>query len=466
MSVQAADFDQFPKAIGNSVQRKKAKKESQHLKKLRILSGVNKGASVDIDDGIYELGSSENCDLIIDDTQVKNHHLFLEVNNGEISVCPIGTQVYIRGKRCSNKQIIKFFDVILVGKTSFCIGPRYKTWPRIKAIRTPVTEEVDNSFDNQTDDDSTAAEQARFKLYHQKKITKTTKLVIPILLSLCLILGIFSFGILLPVQVNSTTPQKKSINELIIQEGLNESVSLQYNQKNELELSGYITNKKKFHNLKAAMLNKYPAVRLRIWTASELLLRANEVLQSLGIEHINVSLVEKGNLTFKGYIPKKSDWKDILRVLSQDIPDVITIDDKQIYSLQQILDNINKHIITSQLDQWVSVESQNKTIKLTGILPKNRFPAWPGFLENFRQQMGFHVDIDDQVTDAKNQIINLPVKSISIGKVSYLTLKDNSKYIEGSLISDGFILQSIHLDHIVISKNNIEYDYYIGIKDD
>lgn len=466
MSVQAADFNQLPKATSNSARRKKAKKQSQHLKKLRILSGVNKGASVDIDDGIYELGSSENCDLIIDDTQVKNHHLFLEVKNGEISVCPIGTQVYIRGKRCSNRQIIKFFDVILVGKTSFCIGPRYKTWPRIKAIRTPISEEVDSDFDKQTDGTPSTAEQARLKLHHQKKITKTTKLIFPILLSLCLILAIFSFGILLPVQVSSKTSPKKSINELITHEGLNESVSIQYNQKNELELSGYITDAKKFHNLKTVMLNKHPAVRLRIWTTTELLLRATEVLQSLGIEHVTVDLIEKGTLTFKGYIPKKADWKDILRVLDQDIPDVITIDDQQIYSLKQISDIINKRLIASQLDQWVSVKSQNKTIKLTGILPKNRYPVWLGFLESFRQQMGFHVDIDDQVTDAKNQIINLPVKSISIGKVSYLTLKDNSKYTEGSLISDGFILQSIYLDHVVISKNNIEYDYYIGIKND
>jgi hypothetical protein len=32
----------------------------------------------------------------------------------------------------------------------------------------------------------------------------------------------------------------------------------------------------------------------------------------------------------------------------------------------------------------------------------------------------------------------------------------------GSFISDGFVLQAINLDHVVLVKNNIKYDYYIG----
>ena len=96
------------------------------------------------------------------------------------------------------------------------------------------------------------------------------------------------------------------------------------------------------------------------------------------------------------------------------------------------------------------------------MLPKEQHDLWAQTLEDFKKQMKFSVDIDDQVIDAKDQKIILPIKSVSIGNVSYLTLKDNSRYIEGAVILNGFVLQAIHLDHIVLSKNNIKYDYYIN----
>jgi type III secretion system YscD/HrpQ family protein len=201
---------------------------------------------------------------------------------------------------------------------------------------------------------------------------------------------------------------------------------------------------------------------MRVWNIADLSLTAKHILGSLGINHVNVSSSESGKLTVSGYVVNKSNWQQVRQTLMRDVPGVEMIDDRQIYSLEQIVGLIKTRINDNVLAQWLSVETYADTIKVTGVLPNDQSVVWLQSLEDFRQELGFSVDINDQVTDAQNQEINLPVKSISIGEVSYLTLKDNSKYIQGSVISDGFTLQAIHADHIVISKNNIKYNYYIG----
>ena len=217
---------------------------------------------------------------------------------------------------------------------------------------------------------------------------------------------------------------------------------LQNNVNSGLELSGYVINSQAFQKLKLSILNKYPDVKMRVWTVSELLLQTRKVLQSLGADHVDVDLVDTGKLAIKGYVAEESDWEHIQHVLAQDIPSVITIDDQHLYSLEQITERLNQHITKESLDQWVTVDSQSETIKVTGVLPKEQHDLWAQTLEDFKKQMKFSVDIDDQVIDAKDQKIILPIKSVSIGNVSYLTLKDNSRYIEGAVILNGFVLTS------------------------
>jgi type III secretion system YscD/HrpQ family protein len=464
MSTGALKIDRLSKK--EALLKKEIKQSgAQPLKKLRVLSGVNKGVSVNLSDGVYELGSSDGCDLIITDEKVKEHHLFLEIRQGEMNVCPIKTLVYVNGKRCVSRQVIHFFDVVMVGGTRFCIGPRDETWPRIRAFNPKVVKAKDTAIVASVEPDKPVVSPKQILLEKQQEdAQKTKKLMFPIILFVCVLLAVFSLGILLPVHTAGagSSTIEDSINRVIQRENLDRSLTLQTNEAGGLELSGYIADMGAFSRLKSTMLNKYPAVRMRVWTASDLVSRAKEILKSLGVHHVEVDLDGDKRLAVKGYVTEQRDWGRARYVLAQDVPDVMTIDDEQIYTLEQILDRMNKLIIEKGLDRWITLKPQTEVIVAKGVLPKDQFDQWLRVLSEFRQDIGFFVDVNDQVIDAKKQKINLPEKSVRIGEVSYLTLKNNSRYTVGSFISDGFVLQAINLDHVVLVKNNIKYDYYIG----
>ena len=465
MSVQALRIDPLSKKNALSKKQIKQRGNEPLLKKLKIFSGVNKGVSVNLTDGVYELGSSESCDLIITDEAVKNHHLFLEIKQGDMNVCPIKTLVHVNGKRCTSRQKINFFDVVMVGSTRFCIGPRDEIWPRIKAFNPKVVKTEGKNIAAMVQVEKPIVSPKQLLLEKQEESAEKTKnLMLPLILFFAVLLAVFSLGILLPAQTAGagSSTIEENINRVIKQENLDRSLMLQTNQEGELELSGYAFDTDAFSRIKSTMLSQYPTVRMRVWTASDLVLRAEEILQSLSVNHVEVSLDGDKKLAVKGYVTELSDWNRARYVLAQDVPDVITIDDKQIYSLEQVLDRMNKLIIEKGLDRWITLKSEADSIIASGVLPKAEHTQWLQTLAEFGKEIGFVVDVNDQVMDAKKQKINLPIKSISIGEVSYLTLKDDSRYTVGSLISNGFVLHAINLDHVVLLKNNIKYDYYTG----
>lgn len=466
MNASSVDFDKFSRIMDDPRDPRIVSDESRCDSKLRILSGVSEGVTVDLQDGSYLLGSSEECDLIIDDKKVESNHLFLEVKGNKITICPISTQLFIGGIPCTARQQIKFFDVVIVGETSFCIGPRRKPWPSIKSPSLADIDQAKNSIVEKKEEEKAVVQQ-EFLKQREESAKKTTQLFFPLVMFFCVILAIFSFGVLFPVQaVTETTGQEEGVNNLISEENLEGSVSLQGNNSSGFVLSGYSADLGAVDRLKTAVLNKYPLVKMRVWNDTELLSKSRKVLKSLGADHVSVDLTEAGVLETRGYTIESYEWEHISSVLAQDTPDVVTIDDKNVYTLAQILRRIDQHIINNELSQWVNVETKLGEIIATGVLPGDKYSLWANTLDNFNQQMEFIVDINDQVINAEDQRIHLPIRSISIGDVSYLTLQDNSKYVEGSLIADGFILQSIHLDHIEVSKNNITYDYYLGVENE
>lgn len=441
-------------------QKNKSKNQLNVKKKLLILSGATKGVSVDLEDGVYEIGSSDACDLIINDPLIMDRHLFMAVNHQTITVCPIGTEVFINGKHHTDLQTINFFDVITIGTTSFCLGFRHQTWPRIKKLKLASPNKTTDSLQTKsTPKTNTKA----FEIFQkkQRQNNKFNQYTITITSFFGLILIIFSLGVLMPVQA---VPKKMSVEKgvelLIDKEHLSHSLQIQYSANGELELSGYVQNTKAYKKLKSTMLNKYPTVKMRVWTVPELLAQAKKLLFSLRAEHVDVEFSNTGKLVVKGYVSNKADWAHIHQVLSADFPSVVTINDQHIYSLQEVTRSLSKKIIENKINQWVSISSESDKLKVEGAMPKEKYSIWEQTLVDFNSQMSFPVDIDNQVINAKEQVINIPIKSISIGNISYLTLKDNSRYIEGGSILDGYVLHKINLNHIVLMKNNIKYDYY------
>ena len=202
MSIQTLDLNLDSKLTEDPLLQNKLRRHSQHRKKLRILSGVNKGATVNLEEGAYKLGRSESCELNIDDPEVTDHHLLLEIKSTKITVTPIETDMYINGKHYIDRQSVNFFDVVMIGATSFCLGPRHKAWPKIKKFKKIVSDsaEDDSLFSEPLQSETSTvndADQDSFESFQQqqklKQATRTNRFILPIMLFFGLILSVFQF---------------------------------------------------------------------------------------------------------------------------------------------------------------------------------------------------------------------------------------------------------------------------------
>ena len=149
---------------------------------------------------------------------------------------------------------------------------------------------------------------------------------------------------------------------------------------------------------------------------------------SLGLD-ISIEMVKSGELVVKGYTAESQDWDRVFSILSQDIPDVVTIDSQKVFTLDEVLTRVNQHMLNKGFSSWVAVDSQSDGVVVSGTLPDEQYVTWEQALADLNQKMGFVIRLDDQVVNAKDQKLDIPIRSISIGDVSYLTLEDNSKYM-------------------------------------
>jgi type III secretion protein D len=58
--------------------------------------------------------------------------------------------------------------------------------------------------------------------------------------------------------------------------------------------------------------------------------------------------------------------------------------------------------------------------------------------------------------------IKLPIRSVSMGRLRYVTLSDGTRCFEGGFLKNGIQIKSIQKGRIVLQKSGQEYNYFLG----
>ncbi len=98
---------------------------------LKLLSGPNAGAEMELAPGDWVLGSDEDSQLLLLDAGVRPQHLLLHISGaGTLTVTPKGGSAVINGAPLpAGGMDVPFFTVFTVGGVHICCGPTGEAWP-------------------------------------------------------------------------------------------------------------------------------------------------------------------------------------------------------------------------------------------------------------------------------------------------------------------------------------------------
>ena len=98
---------------------------------LKVLTGPNQGAELELSAGAYVIGSADECDVNFSDALVAPRHLSVELSEDSIVAKRLDGKVFVDGKpMVDTRQTIKFFQFVTAGSTYFLFGPAGREWPQ------------------------------------------------------------------------------------------------------------------------------------------------------------------------------------------------------------------------------------------------------------------------------------------------------------------------------------------------
>lgn len=115
---------------------------------LKIFSGPHVGAEVVLAEGETTIGSSEDCDLVLDDRLVAAQHASVSIENDTITCKPLGDAVVLIDGKAIEPSTIRPFQYFTLGTTHVAVGPADKPWPHFDLsdfqLRIPVEDDQPN----------------------------------------------------------------------------------------------------------------------------------------------------------------------------------------------------------------------------------------------------------------------------------------------------------------------------------
>lgn len=429
-----------------------AEQKSPYL--LKILSGANFGAKVQLELRSYTIGQSTECDVVLHDQYIAPQHVKLLVTKNGIIVKPLANPVFIDGKDIGGRETrLHPYQVVTLGKVHFAIGSATKPWPKIQK---PVLQHP-------------AQKQRRAK----NKANNTSSDNSPSLwkyliggLALLLIANLLYFkpdvsGVL--NTVGATKPVETQVEESIQTLGF-PNLSIDTLKNDKVRVSGYVQNKQEKQALLNKITNLDKPIAHRIWVANELAEHANYISASYGESDIRFTMQEDGVLTARGYVNNASNWNNARLAILSDIDGIKNIKDEGVDSLQQQLEKFKAYIEKESFSKRVSLAILEGKITVTGELTDAEIVRWRKIKKDFFEAHGNIPDLVENLQSPRSRF-KLAIKGVSVGKVPFITSKDDKKYLVGSHLGEGYYVKSISSDKIILRHNDIEIPVYFGKRD-
>ncbi len=225
-------------------------------------------------------------------------------------------------------------------------------------------------------------------------------------------------------------------------------------------LSGYVDENGNRLALQQYLDGKGLSYRLDLRTMEDLRQGAGFILQKLGYEQLQIrNGKEPGWLRLSGAISAQDErWNSIESLLKQEVPGLLGIENRV-----QVAGAHRKRLDAMLQEQGLAgllrVSESRDRIELSGQLDEARLAQFQQLQLQFRREFGSHpmLELINQSRSPRQDELEFEVRSVSLGRVPYVTLADNRRYPVGGATANGVRILSIQRDAVVVSKGKQQY---------
>ncbi|HCJ11899.1 MAG: hypothetical protein A2Y14_01880 [Verrucomicrobia bacterium GWF2_51_19] len=269
---------------------------------LKIISGPHAGAEVPFD-GTISIGSGEDCDILLVDKAIAEHHLeVMDIEGRLLLKCEDPEHTFVNGKALeADEYPLEAFDVIRIGETEVIIGPAEGRW------EIPATEPIEGAAEVPTTE--TAAVVIEKKPLHRTILGAASALAV---------LGLAYIA--WPTDDVSIKP----INQPAVADFLEQNTLRHTLQDNPPTILAYVETEKDAHKVVTKLQQLQPKAILRIWSQEKILKSAESIVQDKRLP-LKVSVSETPGLVVIVGSLSDNEKQNLLRLLD-DVPGIEKID--------------------------------------------------------------------------------------------------------------------------------------------
>ena len=397
----------------------------------KVLSGVHKGAEIDLDTGSFPVGCGDDCEVVINDAGFAEHALDLTIGEGLSLNLIEAKEAIINGelhsKEAGQSLEISEFDLVTVQGVVFAIAQSGASWPEldlsVNDLKPAVTEQV-ASEDNKESVEPAAKNNGRLL----SRYLPATALSLAALVAVAFfvpyervlgkdipseenIVDELDEGAALDFEFKRELVEKEpsltdgeAISEYLAENPALSGITVEKVGSKQYNLEGYVKSVDDKRALVIAMRKKGLKVRTRLYAEDEMMEAAEQIVDRFSLRDVEIKPgSELGVINIEGSVDDEDVWQKTKRILRSDISGLTSITDAVV---------INK----------------------AEILAKKEKQLRP----------------------------NLNIKGVGLGDIPFITLDDGQRYIAGAHISDGFYLDSISGNAIKLRKGDELISYQVG----
>ena len=483
---------------------------------LKILSGNHIGAEIPLEPGQHSLGKDESCDLVLSDASFRDNELIIQITpEGQLNIFPKHEEepLYHNGQPVEKPFTMAAFDVITASNLFFTLGPADADWPEIilPELQRPEPEtepeETDNDSiaktensddglpdvdldeeDNDEDDDEDDLElgyEADFLTNDEDNDDESNKpppppaiikkILIGLPLSLISIIILLAVFLLSEETPEALPPEKQTIDHAqqakTIRDELNQKhVRVKTLPDKSILLTGYTNTLKDKQNLQRNLSEQSIPFTSQLVIMNELRVSADALLQNRGYSDIRLELDNTpGSLVMTGYVASAEELTNLIDMLKQEIHGLVSIVD-QVENQSSRLNTLKSMLREKNLSSRIHLVQKTNLITLEGHLLDdeqvyNLNDVVSRFRKRYRDNPVLKVatrSANDNKEKKPGLLPSLRIRGISMGRVPYVIMEDGGKYLIGAKLANGYIIEDINLDYLLLVKGTDRVKYRLG----
>ena len=489
---------------------------------LKILSGNHQGAEIPLEPGSHSLGKSDQCDLVLTDDSLSEQELIINISpDGQLTISSQTEDglLYSNGLPQGPTLNANHFDIITSSQLFFSLGPVDADWPDqpLPELQRPEPEpqaaeeelepvsdqeedddefpappdvfldddEVDSDDLNSLDEDLDGMDESQPNDSEEdeeeddseefenplKNVDKKWLIGIPA--------GIFACFLLLilllsggpddePPQM-SHLDQAKKIRNLLSQK----NVKLKELPDQSILISGYTLTMSDKQTIQRELREKNIPFSSQLVVMSELRANADALLKNQGHKSLSLELDNSpGSLVMTGYAPTSEELQKIIAALKQEVHGLVSIVD-QVENQAGRLNTLKSMLREKGLSPRIHLIQKPNQITLEGhLLDDEQVYNLNDVVTRFRKRYGNQpqLRLATKTAGAPARVINTPlgpslkIRAVSMGRVPFVTMADGAKYLVGAKLANGYIIEDINLEYLLLSKGTDRIKYRLGGK--